>query len=219
MEQPILPLTSQYKKYSQSIAPFLQSPRTKNYSTVIFFFLVLSVFGWYAIRPTVQTILYLQREIKDKTEIDKKMDLKIYSLIEANTAYENNQTLLAVLPEVVPSSPEALDAVSQINLLAAEKGVAVSSLQMSGIPLASPSAAPTQKSQKLFTEIPIAFSIDGPYLSVLTFLKELITMKRIITIQSMKFIPIKTNTLNASDSGKPASIKVSVNVTTYYETK
>jgi len=219
MEQPILPFTNQYKKYSQTITPFLQSPRTKNYSTVIFFFLVLSVFGWYAIRPTIQTILYLQREIKDKTEIDKKMDAKIYALIEVNTAYEQNQTLLPVLSEAIPVTPEALDIVSQINLLASEKGVVLSSLSMSNIPLATQSAESTPKNIKPVTEIPITFSIQGPFLSVLTFLKELILMRRIVTIQSMNFIPIKTVSLSASESGKPTSIKVSMTVLTYYETK
>jgi len=219
MEQSILPLTDQYKKYSQAITPFLQSPKTKNYSTVILFFLVLSVFGWYAIRPTIQTILYLRREIKDKTEIDKKMDIKIYSLIEANTVYENNQALFPILAEAIPISPEALDAVSQIKLLAAEKNVAISLLQMSNIQLASQSTSVNQKNQNNFTEIPIICNVEGPFASILAFLKELTTMRRFITIRSMNFLPIKTIFVSASESGKPTFIKASIDLITYYETK
>ena len=220
MEQPILPFTNQYKKYSQTITPFLQSPKTKNYSTVIFFFLVLSVFGWYAIRPTIQTILYLQREIKDKTEVDKKMDEKIYALIEANAAYENSQTLLPVLLEAVPKDPEALDAVSQITDMAKEQNLKISSLRMAGIPLATGSGTvlPT-KSQVSFTEIPITCTMEGSFISVLLFLKEIITTRRMITIQSLNFVPVKSIIVTASESGKPTTVKVSMNLTTYYETK
>jgi len=218
MEQPILPNVTQYKKYSQAITPFLQSPNTKNYSTVIFFFLVLAVFGWYAIRPTIQTILYLRREIKDKTAIDKQMDEKIYALIEANAAYENNQSLLSVLSEAVPYTPDALDIVSQMNRMAAEKGVMLSSLKMSGIPLATPSGSLSQK-KKSFAEIPIQCTVEGPFLSTVVFLKELISLRRIITIQSMNFVPIKTGVRTASQSGNPTTIKVSINLITYYETK
>ncbi|HCM82277.1 MAG: hypothetical protein UV63_C0006G0014 [Microgenomates group bacterium GW2011_GWC1_43_11] len=220
MEQPILPFVNQYKKYSQSISPFIQSPKTKNYSTVVFFFLVLSVFGWYAIRPTIQTILYLRREIKDKTDMNKKMDEKIYALIEANSAFENAQTLVPVLSEAIPKNPDALDLVVQIQTLATEKNVILSSLQMADIPLSTPSGSATPKNPKsLYVEFPIVFSAEGPYLSVVSFLKELINMRRIVTVRSMNFIPAKIMYPLASDSGKPAVIKVSMNLLGYYETQ
>jgi Tfp pilus assembly protein PilO len=219
MEQPILPFINQYKKYSQSITPFIQSPKTKSYSTVIFFFLVLSVFGWYAIRPTIQTILYLQREIKDKTETNKKMDEKIYALIEANSAYENSQPLLPVLSEAIPTAPDALDLVSQINILATNTNVILSSLQMSGIPLATQSGTANPKNTKAYTEFPIVFSVEGPYLSVVSFLKGLVSMKRIVTVGSLNFVPVKKTVFLASESGNPALIKVSINLSGYYETK
>jgi len=219
MEQPILPTTNQYKKYAQTITPFLQSPHTKNYSTVIFFFLVLSIFGWYAIRPTIQTILYLQREIKDKTEIDNKMDTKIYALIEANAAYENNQLLLPVLSDAIPKNPEALDLVSQLSNLAGEKNITLSMLKMSDIPLATSSGSVLSKTQKGFIPLPITFTIEGTFLSVISYLKDLITMRRVVTIQSMDFIPLKQTALPASGSGTLATLKVSVGILTYYETK
>jgi len=219
MEQPIMPFVNQYKKYSQTIAPFIQSKKTKNYSTVIFFFLVLSVFGWYAIRPTIQTILYLEREIKDKTEIDKKMDEKINALIEANSVYENSKTLLPLLSHAIPINPEALNLVRQINTLATEKNIILSSLQLSNIPIASLSALIRPKNQSRQVEFPVVFSVSGPYVSVVAFLKELVSLRRVVTIQSMNFTPIKPTYLSASDSGKPATIKVSINLLGYYETK
>jgi Tfp pilus assembly protein PilO len=222
MDQPILPITNQYKKYAKSITPFFENQKTKNYSTVIFFFLVLSVFGWYAIRPTIQTILYLRREIKDKTEVDKKMDQKIYALIEANSAYENNQKLFPLLDEAIPSTPDALDIVSQINTLAKTNNLILSSLQITNIPLSTQAASLSispSKTQQRQTTFPITFSVEGNYIPIVTFLKQLVTMRRIITIQSMNFIPIKPSQISATVSAGPASIKVTINLMGYYETK
>lgn len=219
MDQPILPIANQYKKFASTITPFMESPKTKNYSTVIFFFLVLSVFGWYAIRPTIQTILYLQREIKDKTEVDKKMDEKIYALIEANTAYENNQQLFPVLNEAIPTSPDALDIARQMNVLAQEKGVLLSRLQMGDIPLASSSAILRKKSDKPYSEIQITCQLEGPYASIISYLKELVAIRRIITIQSMTFAPLKRTEYTSTESAKIASIQVNIQLKAYYETK
>lgn len=219
MEQPILPFANQYKKYTQSVGPFMESPTTKNYSTVIFFFLVLSVFGWYAIRPTIQTILYLQREIKDKTALDKKMDDKIYALIEANSAFENNLSLFPVLADAVPTTPEALDLVSQIQKVAENNGIALSTLKMSEVPLATPAATTKPKNGQRFAELPITFSVEGSYLSIVSFLRTLISMRRIVSIDSMSFIPVQPTFASATDSGKTASIKVTMKIVGYYETK
>jgi len=219
MEQPILPFTNQYKKYSQSVMPFIENQKTKSYSTVIFFFLVLSMFSWYAIRPTVQTILYLQREIKDKTEVNKKMDEKIAALIEANSAYENAQTLLPALSETIPSTPEALDLVSQMQRLGGEKNVTISSLQMNNVPLTTASVSGVSKTNQSQTELPILFTIEGLYPSTVEFLKELITMRRLVTIQSIILSPARQITSSSPDPAKSSMIKVLVNLLGYYETK
>lgn len=210
--------TNQYKKYSQSFVPFIQSEKTKNYSTVIFFFLVLSVFGWYAIRPTVQTILYLQREITDKTETDKKMDEKIAALIEANSAYENAQNLLPALSEAIPPSAEALDLVGQIQRLAANKGVWITAVQMSNVPLASGSAEGVNQGKKR-ADLPIIFTVEGAYLSVIEFLQGLISMRRLVTIHTLSLSPAKSVSQAATTSARPSLVKAAVTMTAYYETQ
>ncbi len=222
MEQkPNIPFSNQYKKYSKSITPFITSQKTKNYSTVIFFFLVLSVFGWYAIRPTIQTILYLRREIRDKTDVDKKMDQKIYALIEANAAYENNESLFPLLTEALPPSPEALDLVTQINSVARSNNLLLSSLQMTNLPLATPSATtnPKTKSTQPYIGFPITFTIEGKYPSVVAFLRQLVDMRRVATIQTMNFVPVKVSGVQATNSAVLGSITVTINLLSYYETK
>lgn len=147
------------------------------------------------------------------------MDEKISALIEANSAYENAQTLLPVLSEVIPKQAEALDLVSQINNLATEKKVTLSSLQMTNVPLTSSTSSANPKNIQPHAELPITFNVEGAYSSIVEFLKELVAMRRLTTIPSMNFVPVKPTVLLASESAKPSSIKVSINLLGYYETK
>ena len=66
-----------YKRYYLSMEPVLTKPVNQAYTAIIFSFLAVSLFGWYAIRPTVQTIVTLKREIADKTVLNKQMEDKI----------------------------------------------------------------------------------------------------------------------------------------------
>ena len=80
-----------YRKYYHSLEPVLAKPRSKAYTTIVFSFLAVSLFGWYAIMPTIQTILFLQREIKDKTQLSTQMEDKIAALIEAQSYYQDRK--------------------------------------------------------------------------------------------------------------------------------
>src|SRR3972149_7715954 len=109
-----------YRRYYQSIENITKRPNTHFYTTTIFSFLAVSLFGWYAIRPTIQTILFLQREIRDKTELNKKMEDKIAALIEAQAYYQEVEPLLPVLDESLPSQPDAIPLIMQLRNLASQ---------------------------------------------------------------------------------------------------
>jgi len=86
-----------YKKYYLNLVPLLQQPVSRAYTTIIFSFLAISLFGWYAIRPTMQTIFELKREIADKTDLNQKMEEKISALIEAQAVYQDIETKIPVV--------------------------------------------------------------------------------------------------------------------------
>src|SRR3989338_2007521 len=107
-----------YKRYYQSIEQVANKPQARAYTTAIFSFLAVSLFGWYAIRPTLQTILYLRREIIDKTDISKKMEEKISNLIGAQATYQSVENQLPLLHAALPTNPQAVSLVQQIKKLA-----------------------------------------------------------------------------------------------------
>lgn len=207
MEQPILPFVNQYKKYFKSVEPMLENTETKRYSTVIFFFLVLSVFGWYAIRPTLQTILYLNREIKDKTELTKKMDDKLNALIAANGNLEAIQDRLSLLSDAVPPNPDALTLVQDLQALAKQNGASISAIQISDVKLSSTSAQTQNKTEKQQT-YPIIVTLDGSYPSLSGFFDALTNLRRIIVIDGLAINPRTSESTRSAQKTLQATLKL-----------
>lgn len=207
-------LPQDYRKYYRSLEPMLAKPKTKRYSTVIFFFLTIALFGWYAIRPTIQTILYLQREIVDKKVVNTQMDDKINALIEAQAILENIQPQIAVIASTIPKNPQAVDIARQLKNLAQTTQASLSGIQIASVPiLITTSSAALSSYVVKHVAIPITLSIDGPYTGLASFMSGLLAMQRIVTIDSISFTP--------SRSGIPQSgvneIRLQLKVTAYYQ--
>lgn len=180
-EQSITQVKNQYKRYYQSLSEISKVPRTKTYSTVIFFFLVVSLFGWYAIRPTVQTILYLRREITDNEKVNKTMDDKINVLIQTQAAYEAVVSKLPILAAAIPADPSIIALASQIQNMTHDQTASLSAVQISAVPVGDTSKEPKPVS------IPFSFTVTGTYQQVTTVLRQLNELRRIVTVDSIVF--------------------------------
>lgn len=212
-----------YKKYYLSLDPLLNKPANRAYTAVIFSFLAISLFGWYAIRPTMQTIFTLKREISDRTQIDKKMEDKISALIEAQAAYENIQNVLPMLLQTLPMTAEPIRAVAQLRGLAAESGVTITGLSVTPVPLQNepiPSKTPTAGK---VNSIPITISVTGNYGDIKVFLMGLSDLRRITQITGMSFAPKNESSPIATESATqtvPSTrIQVDLKLNVFYETE
>lgn len=207
-----------YRRYYRSLEPIFRHPKAQTYTMVIFSFLTVSLFGLYAIRPTVQTILYLKREIRDKTEISKKMDDKIASLIEAQATYQDVAPLLPFIDQALPVNPDAITLVVQFRNLANVSGATLTSIQLASVPLlgidATASATKTASNQKTFD---FSISIQGPFEALNTFLQGIYDMRRIVSIEGLAVEPIQ-NSNSASDSAQLTSrqLQLTLKTTSYY---
>src|SRR5689334_1508190 len=87
-------MQNRFKRFYQQLTPTLKKPKAQASTGAVFSFLAIALFALYAIRPTAQTIIYLRREIADKTVVNKQMEDKITALIEAQNTYESIQDRL-----------------------------------------------------------------------------------------------------------------------------
>lgn len=199
-----------YKKYYLSLEPILNKPTNRAYTAVIFSFLAVSLFSWYAIRPTMQTIFTLKREIADRTIVDKQMEDKISALIEAQANFENIQDKVSALSDALPLNPEPIRALAQLRGLATDSGVTISSFNVPSVDLlAAPKTTPAVSK---VTNIPIAISVTGPYPNIKNFLISLVSIRRIMQVTSLNFTPRRTLQESATPSATPATTGTNVQV-------
>lgn len=207
-------LPEQYRKYYHSLEPILAKPKTQMYSTVIFIFLVIALFGWYAVKPTVQTILYLRKEIIDKKAVNKKMDEKIEALIKAQSLLDSIGTRITYIDDAMPMNPDAINVVRQLRDIATSAGASISAIQVSSVPaLASATASASKAYAVKQIDVSVTMSIEATYDKLSAFLKNLVAMRRIITIESISFTPNKTQVALISVS---PPVQLVLKMSTYY---
>jgi Tfp pilus assembly protein PilO len=187
-----LPESSQYqnrfKRFYSSLAPTLKKPKMQASTTAVFSFLAISLFAWYAVRPTAQTIIYLQREIADKTTVNKQMEDKITALIEAQATYETIQERLPVIQQALPYNPDAVQLARQLYRIASISQASVSAIQVPSLPLLSQEASAGAKlapTKSLVGEFPVTIVLAGGYPNIKSFLNGLLILRRLVTIDSI----------------------------------
>lgn len=222
-----------YKKYYQSLEPLLLSPKKRQYTTVIFSFLAVSLFGWYAIRPTIQTILYLRREIKDKTKVNQQMEEKIAALIEAQATYQTVEIDLPLLTHALPNNPNIILLVSSLRTLAGESQASLSGVQVADIPILATETPVSTESAEVSDEleqppkptvvagknktieIPISVTLSGTYPTVKSFLEGLLNFRRIVSIESVSFASGTNETKKSAPN--TGSMQITLKLKTFYE--
>ena len=183
------PLTNQFHRYYTRLQPILTKPKTRATTSAVFSFLAISLFVLYAIRPTAQTIIFLRREIIDKTALNAKMEEKITTLIEAQSTYESVADSVPAVDQALPENPDALYLARQLRNLIGTTGATISAMQIPGVPFIAQEATPGSKLAPAtpLTEFPVNIVLSGSYPSLKSFLDGLLSMRRIINIESLSF--------------------------------
>lgn len=206
-----------YKHYYQELTERVDKPKNRMYSTTVFSFLAVSLFGWYAIKPTVQTILFLRREIKDDQVISLQMEDKISALVEAQAAHQNVEPKLAFVDGALPSSPDVLSVVSQLRALADNTQASLSAVQVPTVPLlgkdASQSAAPAKSAPAAgnLGDYPLTVTLNGSFGSIQSFMNGLLSIRRAITIDTISILPSKE-----SPPAKNTGLQLTLKLKAYY---
>lgn len=204
---------NQFHRYYQRLQPIIKKPKNRATTTAVFSFLAVALFVLYAIRPTAQTIIYLKREIADKTVLNQKMEDKITALIEAQTKFEEIQGKVSVVDDALPKNPDAVPLARQLRNLADVSGASISAMQIASLPIIGGEATPGAKLAATNTkpiEFPINLTISGSYTSLKAFLNGLLSMRRITTIDMMSF---KHSTGNNVD---PNTLQLTTRLKSYY---
>ncbi len=207
---------NRFKRFYSQLAPTLKKPKAQASTAAVFSFLAISLFAWYAVRPTAQTIIYLRREIADKTVVNKQMEDKITALIEAQATYESIQDRLPLIGEALPYNPDAVLLARQLYRIASLSQASVSAIQVPSLPIltqeASAGAKLTQTKSQV-GEFPVTVVLSGDYENIKSFLNGLLALRRLASIDS---ITIKQETNRATGGTR---LQLSIRVRGYYSSQ
>ncbi len=205
-----------YKKYYQSLTPIMGKSVNQAYTAIIFSFLAVSLFGWYAIRPTMQTIFELKRQITDNTDVDKKMEDKISALIEAQAIYDEVGPSLITVTQALPPIPEAVTALADLQALANQHSVSFVNISVPALPLTEPEKSAKPPAAGKVSDFSVTLTVAGSYPNVYNFLAGVSDLRRVIYISEMAFSPRSESTASPSATAASTQVQVDLQLKLFY---
>lgn len=189
-------------RYFTYIEPVLRNPLIRTYGYIIFTIIMTTIFIIFAIKPTLETIVVLQKQLSDQKEILSKLSQKTDALTEARTNFQSIPQDQKIKLEL--AVPRKLDLPILINFLESSTlstQASISALQFQPILVERPTG------QNL-AEVPFTFNVEATYPELKLILQNLYHSTRIITIDSLTFNKVESgNTVLMSISGKSYYLK------------
>lgn len=176
--------SSRYSRYFTYIAPAVKAPFVKNYATSIFTFLTLTIFVVFAIKPTVETILVLQKKLDNHRQVFVEVKNKTESLGLGKKNFENldprlkNQIALSI-----PDEASIKTLIGSFETMAQVSEATLSAIQIQPLTLTVKGETDPGK----IKDISFIANLEGPYPSLVKALSGLKKSSRLILIESVSF--------------------------------
>ena len=201
--QPVKSAKVPGETYLEKFFPQLKSERAQNYATMVLTLLAVSLFGIFAISPTVSTIVNLNKQIADDQTVYQALQQKSINLASLDQTYNQLGSDLDYVNQAVPENPLATQLLGKIQAAATQNNVKLTSIQAANIAIPSLAASPV-----LPDSYDLNISAEGNISDLQNFLSTLISLDRIITITSIDISNTQT---------KDAATTLSVQAQTYYK--
>jgi len=182
--------------YLEKIFPYLKEKRTQKFATLSFTLLAIIVFGFFAINPTLVTIVSLRKELEDAKFVNQQLIDKTSNLRTLGEKYQELQNDLPLVNAAFPATPQGPLFIAQVDALAAENNVQIDVAHTNSF-----SILPEQVDM---TPASFNFSITahGDLQSILGFSSAMANFQRIITISSVTIDIGKDNAAGLTFNGK-----------------
>jgi hypothetical protein len=192
-------IRGQYYKYREFslnlLSLYKQRADVQAFLEIILSLATLIIFVIFAIKPTILTMITLNKEIKTKQETLNGLNQKITDLQTANRVYRDNEAFIPDIDSAIFGIPSPETISEQVLRLGQKNSVTITGLSIGEVSLIGQS-----NSQKETVELPqlpggaksisVAINTKGSYSNLSTFLKDVENSR----------IPIKLDTLTISSS-------------------
>ncbi len=193
-------------RYFTYVRPIMKSKFVKTYSSLIFSLITISIFSYYAIRPTVTTILSLQKSTEEQTVVLNTLKEKVNNLVEGKRNYENiSMPVKNKLDGLVPDNPALASLINSLTFAAQSAEASVSGIQFQPVMLENPSNKLSKTAQ--LSQVDFTFNTQGSFANLMQLLTILKRSDRLITISSVSFNQPLDSSLVMSLTGKAYYLK------------
>lgn len=197
------PKSSRYYTY---IRPILRNKFAKTYSSLIFSLITITIFSYYAIRPTVTTILSLQKSIDEQTSILKRLQDKVSNLSQGKQNYENIPVeVKSKINSLVPDNPAVAQLINSLNYAAGQAEASVAGIQIQEVVLDSKKNQLNRNAP--LNQVDFTLNTQGTFPNLMKLLSSLKRTDRLFAITSVNFTQPIDSSLIMSLSGKAYYVK------------
>lgn len=197
------PLTT---RYSQDLRRYYRMPAVQVSLTLVLSLFVMAIFIVFALRPTIVTIVILKKTIAESEKIRQQLSVKMTNLQKASVQFELLKPILPMLNSTIPNNgAEYLPLTTAIEILARQTGTQLESESLGPTLLFSRIISPfiPSKDQSV-VELPFTARVIGSYPNISAFLTKLLSMERIIIIESV--------TITRETGSKEENTNVALNI-------
>lgn len=163
--------------------------KTASYVTVGFTLLIVILLAVFAIRPTVTTIMRINKEIKEKESITSLLGRRIQTLSTLNGEYEKSKEKFDMLTLVFPVSERHVLFVSNIDSVIARNGFNLSSISFDRY-----DGNDYNLSTSVLRPTMIRLSVSGQYSNFINLLKDLESLPMYPVVESVNFANVRGDT-------------------------
>lgn len=102
--------------------------KVQTYTELGLSLLLMVIFLAFAIRPTLNTVLELNKKLNEARQANQRLEAKIQSISRAQANLQEVEPRLSLVDEAVPQKELVLDFLNQVQLLAGQYNLALTSL-------------------------------------------------------------------------------------------
>lgn len=166
------------------IKPIVKNEKVRNYTYLAFSIISIIILSYFAIRPTIATIISLRRSLTDQTQILEQLESKSNNLSIAKSNYINipDQTK-EKLDALLPQKTDVTTLAKELNNLAVLSEASISGLQIQPVEIINLTTplGETYTAQ----EVNFTFNVSGNYPKFINILENSLASTRLISIASV----------------------------------
>lgn len=177
--------TKKQNQLATTLLKFYDNPIAKVSLELVFTILAVVGFALFAIRPTIQTMGKLIKELEDKEALHQKLNQKVAALESVSSQYRLNQERLQILDEVIPPTPRFEEALTIIEKIASEGQLTIVTLQAKEVPKEPINDVPF--GQKSRVSRPIVLTVTGDYPAIRELIEQIQGVRRALVVDTVVF--------------------------------